>query len=232
MPRRSYRFSHGHSRKVVGYYLLPDEEGARAAALSAWASSLALDLRATLSDDCPPATPLNERPGFAAALTALWNEQAGLLVVDRLGSLSTEPICHGMVAVLVGTFGADLVSAAVGEAIDWEALRPVAEAFTVFRDLDHRVRIQAGIEARKRQRRLTSRVPPYGWSVAKDGRTLVPNEAEQEVIRLAHRLRATGLPLREVGRRLVERGHRPRLGGDWNAQGIARLLEKKPKEAP
>ena len=47
---------------------------------------------------------------------------------------------------------------------------------------------------------------PYGWTLDADGVHLLPYAAEQRAIRLANKLRATGLSLRKVGAELQRRG--------------------------
>jgi hypothetical protein len=64
---------------------------------------------------------------------------------------------------------------------------------------------------------------PYGWR--RDNPDFIsPEPGEREVIALAKALRQQGATYRQISETLVERGHHPRLGGDWNPAQIMRLL--------
>lgn len=97
-------------------------------------------------------------------------------------------------------------------------------AFSDFDALSRAVPISVGLRAKKGK--LRSRVPPYGFTLGEDGETLVPNPTEQEVVELARRLQAEGVSLRKIGRALVEAGHRPRRGGEWNPNTLMRLTQR------
>ncbi|MFH1463965.1 MAG: recombinase family protein [Pseudomonadota bacterium] len=227
MPRRSHTFSPGDPKKAVGYYLGPAVEHAEAAAcMAVRASENGILLAATCCDDCPPEVTLDKRPGFADALVALWQAHAGLLLVETPATLSPDPSHQAMAVALLNVHGADLCCTAEGQRPLIDALRVMAEPFRVFYTLDRQVRIKAGMRAAKRTRRKVSRVAPYGYETAKDGETLVGNEAEQNVIRLVREMRAEGMPLRAIGARLTALGHHPRKGGAWAPQTISNLVAK------
>jgi hypothetical protein len=58
--------------------------------------------------------------------------------------------------------------------------------------------------------------PPFGWRA--EGKELVPDAKEQEVIALARHLAAEGLSSRQVAARLEEAGHR------WSSVQVCRIL--------
>jgi hypothetical protein len=63
---------------------------------------------------------------------------------------------------------------------------------------------------------------PYGFR--DEGGLLVEDEGEQVVVMRARELRADGASLREIGRTLLEEGHRPRKGRKWHVQVLGRLV--------
>jgi hypothetical protein len=67
---------------------------------------------------------------------------------------------------------------------------------------------------------------PYGKRVAPDGETLCEALDEQRVIKIARKLRASGLSLREIARKLLAEGMRPREGTKFHAAQIKRLTDE------
>jgi hypothetical protein len=80
------------------------------------------------------------------------------------------------------------------------------------------------MQHKKARREYTGGEAPYGWRVAADGVSLRPNPTEQDVIRAATELRACGLSLRQIGRRLTTSGMLQRNGRAWHPQGVKVLL--------
>ncbi len=72
---------------------------------------------------------------------------------------------------------------------------------------------------------------PYGWSLAGDGVSLVPNEAERAIVAEGRRLRGAGLSLRAVGAELEALGLLPRSGGRWHAETVKAALGANVAEA-
>jgi site-specific DNA recombinase len=67
--------------------------------------------------------------------------------------------------------------------------------------------------------------PPVGFASV-DGE-LVPDPAEQAIIRLVRKYRALGLSLRAIAERLNLAGHKPKRGKKWYASIISRILKRK-----
>lgn len=66
---------------------------------------------------------------------------------------------------------------------------------------------------------------PYGYRRAEDGKTLVEDEGEQEVIAIAKRLRGAGKKLREIANELRRRGKRTRDNGRFDPKQISRMTK-------
>lgn len=66
---------------------------------------------------------------------------------------------------------------------------------------------------------------PYGSKLATDGKTLLEELEEQEVIRQARLLRSEGKSLRKIAETLAEQGYRSRAGRVFYPQQISRMLD-------
>jgi len=69
---------------------------------------------------------------------------------------------------------------------------------------------------------------PYGYDLAPDGATLVPNEAEQTVIADILAKRAQGWTLEQIADDLTARSVPTKTGksGRWTHQAVARILSR------
>ncbi len=75
--------------------------------------------------------------------------------------------------------------------------------------------------------RRYSHVLPYGYRLAADGRTLVPDPAEQRILTLARRL-GSGRSLRQVAAELAQRGGLARNGRPFAPEVLRRLVTDRP----
>jgi hypothetical protein len=66
------------------------------------------------------------------------------------------------------------------------------------------------------------RTLPFGYR-AKGGKT-VADPAEQKALALIRRLRAKGQNLRDIEQALIDEGHKPRGGEQWDPHTIRRIL--------
>ncbi|WP_428308883.1 recombinase family protein [Lacipirellula sp.] len=69
----------------------------------------------------------------------------------------------------------------------------------------------------------------YGYRLADDGRTLVPDDAEQAAIRRAKELRAQGTTFRGICQILSEENFKPRVGATFHPASIGRMLARNGK---
>jgi DNA invertase Pin-like site-specific DNA recombinase len=88
-----------------------------------------------------------------------------------------------------------------------------------------RSRMAAGRAAKLATDGYTGGRPPFGWRA--EGKELVADPREQEVIALARCLSAEGLSSRQVAARLEEAGHRPKTGERWSSVQVGRVLRER-----
>jgi hypothetical protein len=78
--------------------------------------------------------------------------------------------------------------------------------------------------ARKRSNGERTGQVPFGFDLASDGVTLIPNAGEQESWGVIRGLRTQGMTLREIAAELNRRGIRTKKGGPWVHSTIQRLV--------
>ena len=84
-------------------------------------------------------------------------------------------------------------------------------------------RTKATMQHMKSQGKLVGSVP-YGSRLDSDGETLLDEPREQEVIRRARLLRAQGLSLMKISKKLQKQGFLSRTKKPFYAQQISRML--------
>ena len=81
------------------------------------------------------------------------------------------------------------------------------------------------------QRGHLQQADPFGYSLEKDHKTLVPVSAEQEVICAIFELRGKGVTLRKIAAELGRRGVQTKEGNsNWTHTAVARILDRGPKD--
>jgi DNA invertase Pin-like site-specific DNA recombinase len=66
----------------------------------------------------------------------------------------------------------------------------------------------------------------FGFDLAGDGKTLIPNAGEQDAITLMTKLRSDGHTLRGIAAELSERGIPTKEGGPWTHTAVSRILRR------
>lgn len=194
--------------------------------IAAWCEAHGYALAAIYIDNGLGGRRLDNRPGLAAALSQAVEIKA-TVVTYSLSRIARSTIDAISISERLRKAGSDLVS--LSEHIDTSTaagnmvFRMLAVLAEFERDLiSERT---AGAMRHKRARgEYTGGAAPYGWRVARDGRTLEPHARERVAIRAARRLRAHGVSYRGIGRQLTAAGHRPRSGGHWHAKTVGDLL--------
>lgn len=207
--------------------------------LQRWAAMAGVELVAIHEDiGVGGSAPLERRPGLVAALAALAEHRAGLLVAvkrDRFARCrftiaDVERAARAAGAVLVTTDGT-----CDGTGSESEEMGASLQDLIASMELR---KIKARNKARAQrciaQGRLHGGDAPFGWRrkaegvVGRGGRVveLEPDPSEQETIATIRDLRAGGLSLRAIARALGERGIATRTGKPWQAMTIRRILAR------
>jgi DNA invertase Pin-like site-specific DNA recombinase len=186
-------------------------------------------LVAVLSDlGTSGAAELEKRPGLLAALAAIEEHGAGLLVVAKRDRLARDVVLAAMIERLAARVGASVVSAAgegEGDSPADGLMRRMIDAFAEYERALIRARTRSALAVKKTRGERTGSVP-FGYSLAADGIHLVENEAERDIVAAVRAMRADGLTLLAIAAELEARGIRTRTGARWHPQSIARICER------
>jgi len=167
------------------------------------------------------------RPELQAALGALSSGDA--LVVYSLSRLARSTVDAGRILSRLEQLGADFVS--VTENLDTTSsagklLFNIMAAVAQFESDQISERVSGAMGQCKASGRVYHNQPIYGYDV--EGGQLVPNAAEQRVIRLMRRMHAPGpgsLSYQAIARKLTRDGVPTKRGGQrWYASTVRNIL--------
>lgn len=204
---------------------------AQAAKLEAYAALYDLTVVERISDAGESAKNLN-RPGLQRALAMLRGGQADGLVVVKLDRLTR---CVADWQKLIDQYfgerpGKQLMS--VTDAIDTRSAagRLVLNVLLSVAAWEREAiaeRTKAALQYKIRCNERCGKLK-FGYNLAPDGRTLVPNAEEQSALLLMTELRAAGLSLRTIATELTQRGIRTKEGNQrWTHSVVGKLLGRK-----
>jgi site-specific DNA recombinase len=223
----------GNPRVAVAYMRASKDEQrlsceAQRGTIEAWATHEGVHVAAWCIDQgVRSVSPIADRPALCAALAALAEHKAGVLVVAKRDRIARDVVLAAGVERAVRIAGARVVSA-IGEGNgDSPAdafIRTVIDGAAQYEHGLIRARTCAAL-AVKRARGERVGAVPFGLALDADGVRLVADEREQATIARARELRASGLSLRAAAAQLAAEGYASRAGRQFLAQQVARMLD-------
>ena len=228
------RSASGNAAVVVGYLRVSSEEQslspeAQRAALERWCKTNGATLAAVFEDrGVSGGAELDKRPGLLAALDALTEHKAGVLLVAKRDRLARDVMVAAMVERLAMKSGARVLAAdgtGNGDGAEAQLLRGMVDLFAQYERALIRARTRAALAVKKSRGERTGQVP-LGYKVAGDGKMLEPEPEEQRVIARMKELRAEGLTIAEIAARLNAEGPAAR-GSRWHPTTVSRLLRRR-----
>jgi site-specific DNA recombinase len=229
--------------RVVGYIRVSTEEQAvggvsldsQRAKVAGYASLYNLDLVAVEVDAGVSAKTL-DRPGLKAALDRLDRGEADGILVTKLDRL-TRSVAD--LAVLLDRYFGDRAGRqlfSVGDNIDTRtaAGRLVLNVLMSVAQWERETVVERTRDAVRHKQACGHRVGqvPYGKRLADDGRTLLEDPAEAEVLAEIRRRRAAGETLRSIAGDLQARGVPTKNGKPWLFSTIDALCKRGKKGPP
>lgn len=218
MTRTARRPHPGNPLLAVAYVRVSTDEQrlgpeAQRAAIEAWAAREGVAVVAWHTDSgISGGSDLDNRPALALALAGIRVHRAGLLLVARRDRLARDVVVAATIERATEALGAKVMSAdgaPNGTGAAEQFMRTMLDAAAAYERALIRERTKAALAAKKARGERVGTIP-YGYSVI-DGK-LVPNEAEQGVLRVVRELRAAGLSLRAIETELAARGILSRTG--------------------
>jgi DNA invertase Pin-like site-specific DNA recombinase len=201
---------------------------AQRAAISSWAAREGVQVVAWHVDaGVSGASAIDSRPGLCAALGAVSEHGAGVLVVAKRDRVARDVVVAAMVERAATAAGARLVSAdgtGNGDSAADGFMRTIVDAAAEYERALIRARTKAALAAKKAKGERVSRHVPYGFRLAADGVRLERDEDEQAVIAIVRTLRAEGLSQRAIAAALSQRGLLSRVGKPYAQSQVACML--------
>jgi DNA invertase Pin-like site-specific DNA recombinase len=173
---------------------------------------------------------LDQRPALLQAIEAL--AEGDTLLVAKRDRLARDAILAGLIERLVERKGATITSAdgaGNGAGPEAQLLRSIINAFSEYERLLIKARTKSALAVKKAKGERTGQIP-YGKKLAPDGKHLIDDAQEQQVICRIRTLAQEGLSLRAIARTLNDAGveARRQLGrttrGKWQHPLVGRIV--------
>jgi DNA invertase Pin-like site-specific DNA recombinase len=203
-------------------------------AVTGWAKSTGHKLSSILVEQgVSGAKELDQRPSLIEAFELLRQQRISGIVVMRLDRLARDLILQEQLLAEVRRLGGTTFSTSAGEQGFLEddpsdpsrkLIRQVLGAVSEYERSMITLRLAAGRARKAQLGGYAYGAPPFGLRV--EAGQLVQDESEADALRLIRTLHRDGASLRAIGDALEAAGHRPKRGGSWYPQTIARILHR------
>jgi DNA invertase Pin-like site-specific DNA recombinase len=222
----------GDQTRAIGYLRVSTDEQhlgpeAQRDALGKWATANGVTLVAIYTEAVSGGAELDERTQLLAAIDAIKEHGAGVLLVAKRDRLARDTMLAAMIERLVERAGGRVVSAdGVGNGTGPEAqlMRGIIDLFAQYERALIRTRTVAAMAMKKGRGERVGKIP-FGLMVGADGKTLVPHPVEQEAVQLIVSMRGHGVTLKGITDRLNADGVACR-GGRWHVTSVVRVLDR------
>ena len=224
------------ANKVAGYVRVSTQDQVEGFGLAVQRKAIAdyckaggLRLVETFSDEgVSGSNGLDTRQGLADLLAAAESGAVSGIVVYRLDRLARDLVLQETLFARLRKVGVEVLSVSEPD-VDSDdptriLVRQVLGAIGQYERALIRARVTAGKLAKKRTGGYVGGRPPYGWRA--EGRELVPDQAEQEVVSYVRQLHEDGLSSRQVAGRLNEAGYSTKDGRPWSSVQVLNVLKR------
>lgn len=199
---------------------------AQQAKIAAWAEFSGYELAGIETDAGLSGGRYDNRPGLLSVLKAA--KRGDAIVVYSLSRLARSVKDTIEIVAELERRGVDLVS--LSEKLDTSTaagklMFHLVAAFSEFEKAQLGERTKAAMAHKAAKGERVGKVP-FGFDLAADGVSLVPNEEEQRACQIVRQLRESGLSLRAIAQELNTRGISTKEGGAWAHQSVERILKR------
>ena len=219
--------------KTIGYIRVSTDEQhlgpeAQRAELERWCKDNGAELAAVfIGRGISGGAPLDKRTELLAAVAALKEHGAEVLLVAKRDRLARDVMVSAMVERLAAKAGAAVVAASgTGNGDSPEALlmRRMVDAFAEYERALIKARTKSALAVKRGRGERTGQIP-YGFQLAADGIHLEEHPAEQQVLETIRAMRAEGATLAGVAEQL-NLDNVPARGKRWHTTTVARLMKR------
>jgi DNA invertase Pin-like site-specific DNA recombinase len=232
----SRRIPRGNPKTAIAYLRVSTDEqalgpAAQRAAIERWAATQGVTVLAWHCDQgVSGAAALDKRPGLTAALGAVTEHGAGLLVVAKRDRLARDVVLAAMIESLAKRTGARVVSAAgEGEGDDGDPasllMRRMVDVFAEYERAIIRARTRSALAVKRGRGERTGEIP-FGLRLAADGVHFEPAAAERAVVARVRHLRAEGLSFRAIVASCDREGLVARTGRPLSKTQVERIVAR------
>ncbi|MDE2103854.1 MAG: recombinase family protein [Patescibacteria group bacterium] len=173
------------------------------------------------------ATEPADRPGLMAALAAIEDSGAGILVAAKRDRIARDVVIAATIERLASRIGAKVQTAdgiGAGDGPEATLLKGIIDAIGQYERALIRSRTKAALAVKKARGELVGNVP-IGYRLGRDGRTLEPDPGESKAVERILSLRALGMPCAKIAATLTAEGI-PARSGRWHPNQIRRVAER------
>jgi DNA invertase Pin-like site-specific DNA recombinase len=222
------------TKRAIGYVRVSTTEQhlspeAQRAELERWCTANDAELVAVfVAVGVSGGAPLDKRTVLLAAVDALTEHGADVLLVAKRDRLARDTMVAAMVERLVERAGASVVSAAGagnGAGPEAQLMRHMVDAFAEYERALIKARTRAALAVKRSRGEKTGGALPFGFRLADDGRTLLEDAAEQRIVARIQRLRAEGVSFRRIAAALND-DNEPARGARWYPTTVQRLVAR------
>lgn len=224
---------HGDTAQAIAYLRVSTEDQrlgpkAQKEQIQRWAKSQGIEVLQAITDQgVSGGAPLDKRPGLMQAIARLRELGAGVLIVAKRDRLARDVVSAAMIERLAERNGAVIRSAdgtGNGNSPEQALMRGMMDLLAQYERALIRARTKAAAQAKKALGERWGSVP-YGFRLAKDGKTLDLDPMEQHALDQIKTLRAAGVSLRAI-RDTLNAEQAPCRGRRWHLTTVARICER------
>lgn len=221
------------TRKAVAYTRVSKRDlklgrHAQRLKIQTWAEAHDVSIVSWHHDDISGTSELHHRPGLVGALSKLSPNAASMLIVAHNDRLARDLYVAEAIHEAARRMGGSVVSADnMGNGADAFStfVRQIFGAAAQLEAALIRERTRAALHVKIRAGKRCGCIP-WGYRIGPDGETLEPDEYEQQIFSLVHRLRSSGLSINQIRQTLRESGALSRTGKPLERIQVRNMLNR------
>lgn len=202
---------------------------AQAESIREWAEKRGVEVVAEFREVVSGKTEIKDRPQMTAALAAIGALDADFLLVAKRDRLARSVVQCGIAEQLVKMMGARLIGVddpnGDNDGPEAELMRVILDAFAAFERARLAIRVKEALAIKRGRGELIGQLS-YGYRLAADEKTLVPDEVEHPNVLKILKWHRDGHGLRAICRKCADDKIFSRAGLVFEPQQIKRIIHR------